>query len=112
MKKDKIEEELPRTQEGLPWQAFAIVGDKDDPETWKFPHHTKLINKAIKGKIGIEHSVDWHLMPTVVAFLSRAGRQAQHIEATEGHIISAARHLATHYRKAEKSLPDALAVLV
>jgi len=104
--------EQPETREGPPWQAFALVGDKDAPETWKFPHHTRAINKAIKGKIGMEHTVDWDLMPTVVAFLSRAGRQAQHIEATEGEIISAARHLAEHYRKAKKSVPDALAVLI
>ena len=96
----------------LPWQAFAVVGDKDDPETWKIPHHTRAINKAIKGKIGIEHTVDWNFMPTAVAFLSRAGHQGQRAAATEGEIISAARHLANHYRKADKPVPDALAVLI
>ena len=102
----------PNTRHDLPWQAFAVVGDKHDPDTWKLPHHTRGINKAIKGKIGIEHTVDWDFMPTAVAFLSRAGHQGQRAAATEGEIISAARHLANHYRKAEKSLPDALAVLI
>jgi hypothetical protein len=108
----ELPQEQPKTRHELPWQAFAVVGHRDDPETWKLPHHTRGINKAIKGKIGIEHSVDWELMPTAVALLSRAGRQGHRVEATEGEIISAARHLANHYRKADKSIPDTLAVLI
>ena len=30
---------LSKTKEGLPKEAFAIVGDLEDPETWKLPHH-------------------------------------------------------------------------
>ena len=96
----------------LPWQAFAVVGDTDDPETWKLPHHTRGINKAIKGKIGIEHTVDWNFMPAAVAALSPGGHRGQRVEASEGEIISAARHLATHYRKAAKPVPDTLGVLI
>ena len=112
MSNDKIKEGLPKTKEDLPWQAFAIVGDKDDPETWKLPHHTKGIFRAIKGKIGIEHTVDWERMPAAVAALSKGGYRGQRVEASEGEIISAARHLANHYRKADKSIPDTLAVLM
>jgi hypothetical protein len=32
MAKSKIEESLPKLKDGLPHQAFAIVGDKDHPE--------------------------------------------------------------------------------
>ena len=112
MSNDKVKEGLPKTKEGLPWQAFAIVGDKDDPATWKLPHHTKGINRAIKGKIGIEHTVDWDRMPAAVAALSPGGYRGQRVEASENEIISAARHLANHYRKAKKSIPDTLAVLI
>ena len=37
--KQAVSKEL--TKEGLPKEAFAIVGDPDDPETWKLPHHTR-----------------------------------------------------------------------
>lgn len=120
MSNDKVKEGLPRTKdlsltkskEDLPWQAFAIVGDRDDPDTWKLPHHARGINRAIKGKIGIEHTVGWERMPAAVAALSRAGHQGHRVEATEGEIISAARHLARHYQKADKPVPDTLAVLI
>ena len=112
MSNDKVKEGLPKTKEGLPWQAFAIVGDKADPETWKLPHHTKAINRAIRGKVGIERTVDWDRMPAAVAALSPGGYRGQRVEASEADIISAARHLANHYRKAEKSIPDTLAVLI
>jgi len=112
MTKKKVEEELPRTKEGLPWQAFAIVGDTGDPDTWKLPHHTATIFRAVKGKIGFERTVDWDMVPAAVAALSRGGFQGKRVEASEGDIISAARHLARHYQKADKPLPDTLAVLV
>ena len=112
MTNKKIKEGLPKTKEDLPWQAFAVVADRDDPDTWKLRHHTKGINKAIKGKIGIEHTVDWERMPAAVAALSPGGHRGQRVQATEGEVISAARHLANHYRKADKSIPDTLAVLI
>jgi hypothetical protein len=37
-----------KTKEGLPKEAFAIVGDPDDPETWKLPHHTKAIFRYLR----------------------------------------------------------------
>ena len=108
MSDSKVKEALPRTKEDLPWQAFAIVGDKEDPATWKLPHHTR----AIKGKIGIERTVDWDRMPAAVAALSRGGYRGQRVDATAAEILAAARHLASHYHKADKPLPDTLAVLV
>ena len=45
-----------RTREGLPKEAFAIVGDPEDPETWKLPHHTKAILRA-RSRLDIERTV-------------------------------------------------------
>ena len=98
---------------GLPYQAFAIVKDVNDPNSWFLPHHTKLINRSIKGKIGYEHTVNWNLVDRAVQLLSLKGIDGERVRCVEeGYIISAARHLASHYQKADKPLPDALAVLV
>ena len=107
-----VKEGLPKTKQGLPKEAFAIVGDPDDPETWKLPHHKKSIFRALKGKLDIEKTVDWERMPAAVAALSPGGYRGQRVDATPGEIITAARHLANHYRKADKPLPDTLAALV
>ncbi len=109
---DQDEEEQPVSRGGLPHQAFAIVGDRANPETWKLPHHTRQVYRAIKGKLGYEHTVDWVNMPLMVAYLSRQGVEGQRVIADELQILAAAAHLAAHYKKAGKSLPDALAVLV
>lgn len=108
--KEAVEKEI--TKEGLPRQAFAIVGDPQDPETWKLPHHTKSIFRAIAGRLDIEKTVDWDRMPAAVAALSRGGYRGERVKAEPGEIISAARHLAAHYRKADKSVPDTLAALI
>ena len=47
--KEAVSKEL--TKEGLPKEAFAIVGDPDDPETWKLPHHTRAIFRALQGRL-------------------------------------------------------------
>ena len=108
--KEAVEKEI--TKEGLPRQAFAIVGDPQDPETWKLPHHTKSIFRAIAGRLDIEKTVDWDRMPAAVAALSRGGYRGERVQADPEEIISAARHLAAHYRKADKSIPDTLAALI
>ena len=108
--KEAVEKEI--TKEGLPRQAFAIVGDPQDPETWKLPHHTKSIFRAIAGRLDIEKTVDWDRMPAAVAALSRGGYRGERVKAEPGEIISAARHLAAHHRKADKSVPDTLAALI
>ena len=107
-----IKEGLPKTKEGLPKEAFAIVGDPDDPETWKLPHHTKAISRALTGRLDIEKTVDWERMPAAVAALSPGGYRGQRVDASPEEILAAARHLANHYRKAGKPLPDTLAALV
>ncbi len=38
-------------KEGLPKEAFAIIGDPYDSETWKLPHHTKAIMRALNSMI-------------------------------------------------------------
>jgi len=109
--KEAVEKEI--TREGLPKEAFAIVGDPQDPGAWKLPHHTKSIFRAIAGgRLGIERTVGWDRMPAAVAALSRGGYRGERVKAEPGEIISAARHLAAHYRKAGKSVPDTLAALI
>jgi len=105
-------EGLPKTKENLPEEAFAIAGDPEDPETWKLPHHKKNIFRAIRGKVNIELTVDWERMPAAVAALSPGGYLGQRVDASPEAILQAAKHLANHYRKADKPLPDTLATLV
>jgi hypothetical protein len=107
-----VKEALPKTKEDLPKEAFAIVSDPADPDTWKLPHHKKAIFRALRGKLDIEETVDWDRMAPAVAALSLRGYLGQRVDATPGEILDAARHLAGHYRKADKPLPDTLAALV
>jgi len=107
-----VKEELLKTKEGLPREAFAIVGNPDDPETWELSHHKKSIFRVLKGSLDIERTVDWDGVPVVVAALSRRGYRGQRVDASPEEILGAARHLAEHYRKAGKPLPDTLAALV
>jgi len=107
-----IREAMAKTKEGLPKEAFAIVGDPKDPETWKLPHHKKSIFRALRGKLDIEQTVDWERMSAAVAALSPRGYRGQRVDASPEQILQAAKHLAVHYRRAGKSLPDTLAALV
>lgn len=111
MSNGKVKEGLPQTKEGLPKEAFAIVGDPLDPETWKLPHHTRAIFRALEGKLDIEKTVDWDRMPAAVAALSPGGYRGQRVDATEEQITRAAGHLASHYRKADKPVPETLTTL-
>jgi hypothetical protein len=108
----KVREALAKTKEDLPKEAFAIVGDPDDPDTWKLPHHKKSIFRALKGRLDIEKTVDWERMPAAVAALSPSGYRGRRVDASPEQILQAAKHLADHYRKADKPLPDTLAALV
>ena len=107
--KDVISKE--KTKEGLPKEAFAIVGDPKDPETWKLPHHTKAILRS-RGRLDLEKSVDWDRMPAAVAALSPGGYRGERVQASEEDIIKAARHLAHHYQAAGNSVPDTLGALI
>jgi hypothetical protein len=107
-----VKEGLAKTKEGLPKEAFAIVGNPEDTDTWKLPHHKKSIFRALKGKLDIEKTVDWNRMPAAVAALSPGGYRGERVAASPEEILKAAKHLAEHYRKANKPLPDTLAVLV
>jgi len=106
------EKELFKIDEGLPAEACAIVGNPDAPKTWKLPHHKRSILRALKGKFDMEKTVDWERMLAVVAALSPRGYREQRVEASPEQILKAAKHLAAHYRKADKPLPDTLAALV
>jgi hypothetical protein len=110
----KIKEAIAKekTKEGLPKEAFAIVEDSNDPSTWKLPHHTKDIMRALQGRLDIEKTVDWDRMPAAVAALSRGGYRGERVQASEEDIIKAARHLARHYEKAGKPVPDTLGALI
>jgi len=47
-----------------------------------------------------------------VAAISPGGYRGQRVEASPEEILKAAKHLAGHYQKAGKPLPDTLAALV
>ncbi len=107
-----VKEASLKTKEGLPKEAFALVGDPDNPDTWKLPHHKKTIFRALKGKLDIEKTVDWERMPAAVAAISRGGYRGRRVDASPEEILQIARHLADHYRHAGRPLPDTLAALV
>ena len=106
-----IKERLPESKDGLPKEAFAIVGNSDNPESWKLPHHKKSISRALRGKLDIEKTVDWERMLAAVAALSPRGYRGQRVDASPEDILLAAKHLAAHYQKAGKPLSDTLAAL-
>ena len=104
----KIRSGLEARKEGLPDAAFAIVGDANDPATWKLPHHTRAILRALKGRLNIEQTVDWERMAAAVAALSPGGYRARRVEAPPEQLLAAARHLAAHYRAAGRDPPTSL----
>lgn len=108
--KEAVEKAI--TKEGLPKEAFAIVGHPNDPDTWKLPHHTKAIFRSLQGRLDIEKTVDWDRMPAAVAALSRGGYRGERVQASAEDITKAARHLARHYEKARKPVPDTLGALL
>lgn len=107
-----ITEGLVKTKGDLPKEAFAIVGDPEDTETWKLPHHRRSIFRAMRGKLDMEKTVDWERVLAAVAALSAGGHRGQRVDASPEDILRAAKHLAEHYRKADKPLPDTLAALI
>lgn len=107
-----IKGRMTKTKEDLPKEAFAIVGDPEDPETWKLPHHQKNVSRALRGKLDIEKTVDWERMPAAAAALSPRGYRGQRVAASPEQILQAAKHLSVHYRQAGKPLPDIVAALV
>lgn len=106
--REKIRLGLGLKKNGLPPEAFALVGEALEPETWKLPHHSQAIFRAMAGKLSLESAVDWDRMPAAVAAISAEGYRGRRVEATPAQIVEAARHLAEHYRRAGKSLPDTL----
>ena len=100
-----------RIREGLPREAFAIVGDMGNPDTWRLPHHKKSIRRALKGAMDIEQTVDWSQVSEAVSALSPL-LPAKRVRVSPEEILGAAIHLAEHYQKANKPLPDILAALV
>lgn len=99
------------TREGLPCEAFAIVGDPGNPDTWHLPHHKRSIARALKGALDIEQTIDWKQVATAASALSPLP-PAKRVRASPEEILGAAIHLAEHYRKVDKPLPDILAALV
>ena len=105
----QIEKIAPPLKDGLPRQAFAIVPDEKDPAGWQLPHHTKAVRAAV-GKV--EQTVDWLLLEKAVTLLSRFGDEGRRVTADPELIIQGARHLAGHYKKAGRQIPNALCVLI
>jgi hypothetical protein len=109
---NETEQPEPLVKDGLPWQAFAIVPDKEDAAGWQLPHHSKEVKRAIAGKVGTEHPVDWMLLEKAALLLSRFGDEGRRVNADPELIIQAARHLAGHFRKGGRQIPNALCVLI
>ena len=105
---DKAEEQEKHVRDGLPRQAFAIVPDQEKPATWKLPHHTRAIFRYLKGRLRLEATVDRDRLPLAAAALSKGGYRGQRVEAPPGAIAEAAAHLAQHYTKAGRPIPDSL----
>jgi hypothetical protein len=101
-----------KTKAGLPREAFAVAGNIKDPDTWYLPHHRKSISRVVRGKVDIEETVDWEQMMVAVDSLSLHLHRVRRIETEPEDIIDAAKHLAGHYRKAGRPLPDVLAALL
>jgi hypothetical protein len=99
------------TKDGLPREAFAIAGEPEDPATWRLPHHRKSIWRALQGAADIERTVDWNQVAAAVGRLSPLN-PAERIAASPEEILGAAAHLAAHYRRGNKPLPNILAALV
>jgi len=110
--REKREKEVPRLKGGMPAQAFAIVGDLQDPQTWQLPHHTKAIFRAIQGKCGHFRTTDLESLPAAVAALSRRGFEGKRVQATEQQILDAAKHLSRHYSENSWPVPLTLSALV
>ncbi|MBA7617917.1 hypothetical protein ES703_25235 [subsurface metagenome] len=92
--------------------ALSLKYSRVTPETWKLPHHKKSIFRALHGRLDIEKTVDWNRMPAAVAALSPVGYRRQRVDASPEEILQAAKHLANHYQRTNKPLPDILAALV
>ncbi len=103
--------QIRRIKDGLPREAFAIAGDPENPDTWRLPHHKRSIGRALKGDLDVERTVDWDEAATAASALSPLHR-GKRVPASPEEILEAANHLAGHYRKGNKSLPDILAALV
>ena len=72
------------TKDGLPMEAYAIVGDPADLQTWKLPHHTKAIFRALTGRFDIERTVDWEGVGAAVAALSPRNRGEHRVRSRSG----------------------------
>ena len=92
----------------LPREAFAVLGTRDDPLSWQLPHHTRAILKNGHR----ESNVNWQMMSTAVEYLSRQGHNGKRVDADLENIIRAAKHLASHYNEAARSVPLALGIMV
>jgi len=103
--------QMGRIKDSLPREAFAIAGDPENPDTWRLPHHKRSIGRALKGDLDVERTVDWDEAATAAGALSPLNR-GKRVPASPEEILEAANHLAGHYRKGNKSLPDILAALV
>ena len=100
-----------KMKDGLPREAFAITGDPENPDTWRLPHHKKSIGRALKDTLDVERTVDWDKAAAAASALSPLHR-GRKVPASPGEVLEAAKHIACHYRKANKALPDILAALV
>ena len=92
-------------------RLFITEGKRVKELALMFGISQRTVQRALKGRLGIEKTVDWERMPAAVAALSPKGYRGQRVDASPEQILAAAKHLADHYLKADKPLPDNLAAL-
>lgn len=85
-------------------QYFAIRGKASDPETWKLPHHTGGQGDRAHDEL----AVDWGRVGAALVAVESGQFRGQRLGATMAERKRAGRHLAAHYRKAKKDVPEGL----
>lgn len=89
-------------------QYFAITGSASDPDTWKLPHHTGGQGDRPHDQL----AVDWGRVEAAAVAAESGQFRGNNLGATMAQRKTAARHLASHYRKAKKTVPEGLAKFI
>ncbi|MDZ4247364.1 MAG: hypothetical protein U1D67_09635 [Dehalococcoidia bacterium] len=103
-----VKEPLMSFKDGLPMQAFAVIGVKHDNRTWELPHHSLSVLKDHRRGFSLEKSVDWEFMEIAVSRMALGDYRYDPLVVLPEAKIEAARHMAAHYRAAGKPVPDIL----
>jgi hypothetical protein len=97
---------FPDCLEEEPWgkERFLKRRRAEGSCTWKLPHHTKAIMRALHGRLDIEKTVDWDRMPAAVAALSLGGlAYGKHWKRKTGAFLSLPGPLQCHPKRSGES---------